>query len=55
MNQSSIVVQSKNILPGCVGSMMRNMGKDPSCSNRPTVTGQVKPWSVQFESTNDPN
>ena len=27
MNQSSIVAQSKNILPGCVGSMMRNIGK----------------------------
>lgn len=27
MNQSSIMAQSKNILPGCVGSVMRNMDK----------------------------
>lgn len=27
MNQSSIVAQSKNILPGYLGNMMRNVGK----------------------------
>lgn len=27
MNQSSIAAQSKNILPGCVGIVMRNVDK----------------------------